>query len=147
MWDLNYNDLYSLYEIGSTSSMYGWWTRSEIQRHLLDLLDGTIDGQKRNRTESRKHIRKMRRIRAISVQIYSLLAGVPVNKRHSFTREELTELHRIRYNRVRYDYWPISKTVTRRLRGLVKKQNGRRIAVSLKDFLANMSYLLNETEV
>lgn len=77
----------------------------------------------------------------------SLLEGVSMDERRHFTREELIELRRIQQNEVGYDYWPISKSVTRRLRGLVKKQNGRRIIVSLEEFLTIMPPTLNETEV
>lgn len=149
MWDLNYNDLYSLYGISSTYSSYNlaadfnFWR----QRRLLDLLDGTTDVPKRNRTESRKHIREMRRRHAIRIRIDSLLEGVPMEKWDSFTTEELIELRKIKHNGASYDYWPISKSVTRRLRGLVKKQNGRRITVSLEDFLVTVPHTLNETEV
>lgn len=138
MWELNYNDLCSLYGFSST---YDLMSRFELQRHLLDMLDGTTNVPKRNRAESRKHIREIHRRNVIRTRIRSLLGGVPMEERKSFTREELIELRRIQQNEVGYDYWPISKSVTRRLRGLVKKQNGRRIIISLEEFLVLMPHL------
>ena len=144
MWDLNYNDLCSLYGFSSTYSTYAM-DFFETQRRLIDTLDGITSGHIRNRAESRKHIREIHRRNVIHTRIKSLLDGVPMEERNSFTREELIELRRIQQNEAGYDYWPISKSVTRRLRGLVKKQNGRIIIVSLGEFLAIMPPSLNET--
>lgn len=149
MWDLNYNDLCSLYGFGGgTYSTYAVTDAFETLRSLLDGWNDTTSVPKRNRAESRKHIREIHRRNVISIRINSLLGGVPIEGRYSFTREELLELHRMQHNMASYDYWPISKSVTRRLRGLVKKQNGRRIIVSLQDFLMLAPHtLLNTAEI
>ena len=143
MWDLNYNDLLYTSWLTSTSSAYDLMSRFAVQRELLDMLNDTTDVPKRNRAESRKHIREIHRRNKISIRIQSLLGGVPMEERKSFTREELIELRRIQQNETGYDYWPISKSVTRRLRGLVKKQKGRRILISLEAFLA----VINEEKI
>ena len=143
MWDLNYNDLLYPSWLTSTSSAYDLMSRFAVQRELLDMLNDTTDVPKRNRAESRKHIREIHRRNKISIRIQSLLGGVPMEERKSFTREELIELRRIQQNETGYDYWPISKSVTRRLRGLVKKQKGRRILISLEAFLA----VINEEKI
>lgn len=146
MWELNYDDLPSLYGFGSTYSTYNMRDAVETLKRLLDGCNDTTGVPKRNRAESRKHIREIHRRHAIFNKIRSLLRGVPMDVRHSFTREELVELHKIKRNETGYDYWPISKSVTRRLRGLVKKQNGRRIIVSLEEFLIIMPTNLNNIE-
>ena len=146
MWDLNYDDLPSLYGFNSTYSTYVMDSFG-IQRRLIDTLDGITSGHIRNRAESRKHIREIHRRNVINTRIQSLLERIPMEERNSFTREELIELHRIQQNKAGYDYWPISKSVTRRLRGLVKKQKSRRIIVSLEAFLAIMPLSLNEIEL
>ena len=138
MWDLNYNDVLSLYGFSSTYDVY-----FETQRLFSSMLDGTTGVHKRNRAESRKYIREIHRRTVIYTRIKSLLGGVPMEERNSFTREELIELRRIQQNEAGYDYWPISKSVTRRLRGLVKKQKGRRVIISLEAFLA----VINEEKI
>lgn len=147
MWELNYDDLPSLYGFGSTHSTYDLMSIFETQGRLLDMLNDNTGVPKRNRAESRKHIREIHRRNVISIRIKSLLEGVPIYERLSFTREELIELYRIQHNEAGYDYWPISKSVTRRLRGLVKKQNGRRIIVSLEDLLITAPYFINTAEI
>lgn len=148
MWELNYDDLPSLYGFGSTYSTYNAVVPFWVQRCLTDMLNDNTGVPKRNRAESRKHIREIYRRNVIRTRIKSLLEGVPIYERLSFTREELIELYRIQHNEAGYDYWPISKSVTRRLRGLVKKQNGRRIIVSLEDLLITAPHtLLNTAEI
>ena len=147
MWDLNYNDLLYPSWLTSTYSAYDLMSRFAVQRELLDMLNDTTDFPKINRAESRKHIREIRRRNRINIRIQSLLGRVPMDERLSFTKEELIELRKINNNKASYDYWPISKSVTRRLRGLVKKQNGRIIIVSLGEFLTIMPPSLNETEI
>ena len=147
MWELNYDDLASLYGFANIYSTYNMGDAFETLRHVLDGCTDTTGVPKRNRAEARKHIREIHRRNVINIRITSLLDGVPMDARHSFTKEELIELHKVQQNRANYDYWPISKSVTRKLRGLVKKQNGRRIIVSLEDFLAIMPLTLNEIEV
>lgn len=147
MWELNYDDLASLYGFAST---YDLMSRFETQRRLLDMLNDNTGVPKRNRAESRKYIREICRRNAIRNRIVSLLEGVSMDERRHFTREELIELRRIKHNETGYDYWPISKSVTRRLRGLVKKQNSRRIVISLGEFLTLMPpshFTLNEAEI
>lgn len=140
---LNYSDIRPLYGYYST---YNLMSLYDLQKLFFDALDNT-GAPKRNRAEARKHIREVHRRNVISIRIKVLLEGVPMDERLSFTREELIELHRIQQNEAGYDYWPISKSVTRKLRGLVKKQKGRRIIVSLEDFLGVMPYTLNEEEI
>lgn len=150
MWDLNYNDLPSIYGFNSTYSTYVTMNPFELQRRLLDMLNDNTSVPRRNRAEARKHIREIYRRNAIRNRIVSLLEGVSMDERRHFTREELIELRKIKHNEAGYDYWPISKSVTRRLRGLVKKQNGRRIVVSLEEFLTLMPpshFTLNEAEI
>lgn len=144
MWGLNYSDILSLYGYSST---YDLMSLYELQKLFFNELNNTEVLKKRNRAEARKHIREIHRRNVISIRIKVLLEGVPMDERLSFTREELIELHRIQQNEAGYDYWPISKSVTRKLRGLVKKQKGRRIIVSLEDFLGVMPYTLNEEEI
>lgn len=138
MWGLNYSDIRSLYGYSSTYELMSLY---ELQKLSFNELNNVEVLKKRNRAEARKHIREVHRKNVINIRIRSLLEGIPMDERLSFTREELLELRRIQQNERGYDYWPISKSVTRRLRGLVKKQKGRRITVSLEDFLAVMPTL------